>query len=59
MAEESRDALPVDPHNEVLDKTAFLYDATENGYVCPMGKTLDYVGNKPYQRQPHKGTYGV
>jgi transposase len=59
VAEESRDALPVDPRNKVLDKTAFLYDATENGYVCPMGKTLDYVGNKPYQHGRHKGTYRV
>jgi len=51
--------LPVDARNKVLDKSAFVYDPSKDCYACPMGKTLPYVGNKPYQHGRTKGTYRV
>jgi hypothetical protein len=56
VPEESRDALPVDARNKVLDKAAFLYDPSKDCYTCPMGKTLPYVENRPYR---HGRTYGL
>jgi transposase len=57
VAQEQWDKLPMNPQNKVLDKAAFLYDGELDRYVCPMGQTLDYSHNKPYNRDGTKGTY--
>jgi transposase len=49
--------LPVNPQNKVLDKAAFIYDGEQDRYFCPMGRTLLYSHDKPYNRDGIKGTY--
>jgi transposase len=56
VAPENRGELPINASNKVLDKSAFIYDASKNCYTCPMGKTLPYVENRAYR---HGRTYGL
>lgn len=56
---EQRDKLPMNRQLKVLDKAAFIYDAEKDRYVCPMGQTLDYSHDKPYNRDGAKGTYRI
>jgi transposase len=48
--------LPVNPQNKCLDKAAFIYDPEKDCYTCPMGKTLEYQQDKPYNRDGVKGS---
>jgi transposase len=57
VALEQRANLPMNPQNKILDKAAFIYDSVKDRYVCPMGQTLDYSHDKPYNRDGTKGTY--
>jgi transposase len=57
VAEDQREALPMNPQNKVLDKAAFVYDESKDCYLCPMGKTLNYAEDKGYNRHGKKGTY--
>jgi transposase len=50
-------ALPVNPQNKFLDKTAFVYDPVKDQYTCPMGRVLFRVNGKPYNRHGVKGAY--
>ena len=57
VPEEDRAALPINPQNKVLDKSAFVFDAVADQYVCPMGRVLFSVKDKPYDRHGVKGVY--
>jgi transposase len=59
VAEDQRQALPINPQSKVLDKAAFVYVESRDQYLCPMGRTLDYVEDKGYDRHGRKGTYRV
>jgi transposase len=59
VAPEHHADLPIDRCNKVLDRAAFLYDPSKNVYVCPMGKTLHYVENRPYRHGRMRGLYRV
>jgi len=59
VAPEHWDNLPLDRRIKVLDRAAFLYDGSKDCYVCPMGKTLNYVENRPYHHGRNKGMYRV
>jgi transposase len=59
VAREHWDGLPVDRRMKVLDKSAFIYDPSGNCYICPMGKPLDYVENRPYRHGRSSGLYRV
>lgn len=60
VAEADRVQLPIDPQNKVLDRSAFLYDAAQDHYRCPMGRMLARTAaDKPYNRHGQKGTYQV
>jgi transposase len=56
---EQRARLPINPQNKILDKAAFIHDAANDCYRCPMGKTLDYSHDKAYKRDEKKGTYRI
>lgn len=51
--------LPINPQNKILDKAAFVYDATADRYTCPMGQPLERAEDKPYNRHGNKGTYRI
>src|SRR6202021_193968 len=57
VAQEQRAWLPINPQNKVLDKSAFIFDAGKDQYVCPMGRILSRVEDKQYNRHGIKGTY--
>ena len=57
VAQEQWDKLPMNPQNKVLDKASFLYDEQKDCYVCPMGHSLLYTQDKPYNRDGTRGTY--
>jgi transposase len=59
VAAEQHDELPINPQLKVLDKSAFIYDEAKDCYFCPMGKMLNYIEDKPYQRGQAKGTYRI
>jgi len=59
VAQDKREALPMNPQNKVLDKAAFVYVEADDCYVCPMGKTLNYAEDKKYDRHGKKGVYRV
>lgn len=40
IADELHEKLPVNPAHKALDRSAFVYDAQQDCYHCPMGKTL-------------------
>jgi transposase len=48
VAEERRAELP--RHGKQLDASAFVYDAANDQYYCPMGKILTYEKQGRYQR---------
>jgi transposase len=56
VARDQRGKLPVNPQNKCLDKAAFIYDQEKDCYTCPMGKTLPYHHDKPYNRDGVKGS---
>jgi transposase len=43
VAESDWPKLPWNPHVKVLDRAAFVYDASADGYYCPMGQFLGPV----------------
>ena len=57
VPQEQWNALPVNPQNKILDKASFIYDSDKDRYLCPMGQTLLYSHDKPYNRDGVKGTY--
>jgi transposase len=59
VAPELRGKLPINPQNKILDKAAFIYDDANDQYRCPMGQTLGYSHDKPYNRDGTKGTYRI
>jgi hypothetical protein len=59
VAQEKRDALPINPQSKVLDKAAFIYVESQDCYVCPMAKSLNYRKDKKYDRHGKKGVYRV
>ena len=59
VSPEQWDKLPVNPQHKVLDKAAFIYDAAADRYHCPMGKALEFVQTRGYQRESSAGTYRV
>lgn len=59
VAAERQADLPVNPQNKVLDRSAFVYDAAQDRYHCPMGRVLERTADKPYSHNGHKGTYRV
>jgi transposase len=50
---EQWDRLPLDKATKRLGRTAFVYDAGQDCYWCPMGKRLGYEGIK--KKWPEKG----
>ena len=56
VARDQRGKLPVNPQNKCLDKAAFIYNEEQDHYTCPMGKTLEYQHDKPYNRGGVKGS---
>jgi transposase len=56
VAKDQWGKLPVNPQGKCLDKAAFIYDAEKDRYTCPMGQTLAYQQNKPYNRDGVKGS---
>ena len=50
VADEDVDRLPVNPATKVFDKKAFVYDAGQDRYVCPAGKTLPRRGQENKKR---------
>ena len=50
---EQWDRLPLDKATKRLGRTAFVYDAGQDGYWCPMGKRLGYEGIE--KKWPGKG----
>jgi hypothetical protein len=50
-------ALPISPQSKRLDRSAFIYDASEDQYVCPMGKVLLRINGKAYNHHGVRGTY--
>lgn len=59
VPESQHASLPVDPQNKILDKAAFVYDARQDCYHCPMGRRLDYAGQRSYCHGQNKGTYRI
>jgi len=59
VAEANRPALPLNPQNKVLDRSAFSYDPAADQYHCPMGRPMPRTADKPYNRDGKKGTYRV
>jgi transposase len=57
VPEKDHAALPMNPQNKILDKSAFAYDAGKDQYVCPMSRVLFRVKDKPYDRHGTKGIY--
>jgi len=57
VAREHWPALAVNPQNKILDKSAFVYEAGKDQYLCPMGRVLSRVEDKAYNRRGVKGTY--
>jgi transposase len=53
------DQLPTRPQRHMLDKSAFIYEASEDQYRCPMGRKLVFIGTNAYQRDRVKGHYRV
>jgi hypothetical protein len=56
---EQREKLPINPQLKVLDKSAFIYDAQQDHYHCPMGQCLSFARTNSYVRDSLKGTYRV
>jgi transposase len=56
---EQWDKLPVNPQHKCLDKASFVYDIEKDRYVCPMGRSLEYSCDKPYNRDGARGTYRI
>jgi len=48
VAAERMDDLPIQVRTKCFDKTAFVYDESEDSYYCPAGKPL-----------PHRTTYSI
>lgn len=46
VATEDHDRLPVNPKTKVLDKSAFVYDASSDCYHCPAGRKLPLYTTK-------------
>jgi transposase len=50
VAEEDRGRLPINPQTKRFDKSAFVYDETNDCYYCPAGKTLHRSDTETKQR---------
>ena len=48
------DKLPRDAQSKKLHRSAFVFDETNNGYYCPMGRVLNYQG--PHSKPRKNGT---
>jgi transposase len=59
VAEKDFDRLPTSPQLKVLDKASFVYDPARDCYHCPMGRVLEHVEDKGYNRDGTKGTYKI
>lgn len=59
VAEADWEKLPVNPQAKVLDKAAFIYVSEQDSYFCPMGKALEFIGTRKYQRENCQGVYRV
>lgn len=59
VAEGEWEKLPMNPQAKVLDKAAFVYDAGEDCYFCPMGQKGTFAGLHGYRRENCQGTYRV
>jgi hypothetical protein len=59
VAEKDFDRLPVSPQLKVLDKASFMYDRSKDCYHCPMGRVLEHVEDKGYNRDGNKGVYKI
>jgi transposase len=57
VAEKDFDRLPVSPQLKVLDKAAFVFDRSRDCYHCPMGRVLERVKDRKYNRDGNKGIY--
>jgi transposase len=51
------DKLPRDTQSKKLHRTAFVFDATENCYYCPMGRKLEYIGRNTKPRKYGNAVY--
>jgi transposase len=59
VAEKDLGQLPVSPQLKVLDKAAFVFDRAKDCYHCPMGRVLQHVEDKRYNRDGNKGVYRI
>lgn len=59
VPEKDFDRLPMSPQLKVLDKASFIYDSAKDCYQCPMGRVLEHVENKGYNRDGNQGTYKI
>jgi transposase len=51
-------ALPRNPQGQ-LDRSCFVYSATEDCYYCPQGQTLDFAEHKPEVIQGQRVQRGI
>jgi len=59
VAQEDLCRLPVSPQLKVLDKAAFVFDRAKDRYHCPMGRVLERVEDRKYNRDGNKGVYKI
>lgn len=53
VADEDVSRLPINASSKVLDKQAFVYDAEQDCYFCPMGRKLSRHGQENKKRGDH------
>lgn len=56
VADAELDKLPINPSSKCFDKTAFVYDESQDVYYCPAGKTLRNHGQKQKRTSAGKVT---
>jgi len=59
VPEADRPRLPVNPRNNTLNRSGFLYNAEKDHYHCPMGRVLPRTKDKSYNHQGNKGVYRI
>ena len=57
VAAEQWDKLPRNPKTKKLDRSAFVYDGQADGYWCPMGHRLGFVGLREKRRVKQRVGY--